>query len=150
MNANNEEYLDSLLNSAKSSDNPQSALSRMATKGGKNSSTSQRKSGAGDIGALVDNSNGENEALNDIGSLLDRLDRDEIIDDRLSSMLDDIQKPTDSGIPTFTVGATPTVDDVRDPEEIALDEAIADAERMDQEAQSGKFSDSSDDEQGQP
>ena len=80
MNANNEEYLDSLLNSAKSSDNPQSALSRMATKGGKNSSTSQRNSGAGDIGALVDNSNGENEALNDIGSLLDRLDRDEIID----------------------------------------------------------------------
>ena len=136
MNSNNEEYLDSLLNSAQksNSNNPQSALSRMSSM--RNSSGSP--SGSGDIGALVNNSNG-NKDLDEIGSLLSKLDADEIVDDRMADLLDDIESPTDPAIPVFRVGADPTSDDVRDPEEIALDEAIADAERMDAEIQSGKF-----------
>ena len=56
MNSNNEEYLDSLLNSAQKSNknNPQSALSRMSSK----HNTSGSQSGSGDISALVNNSNG--------------------------------------------------------------------------------------------
>ena len=136
MNSNNEEYLDSLLNSAQksNSNNPQSALSRMSSM--RNSSGSP--SGSGDIGALVNNSNG-NKDLDEIGSLLSKLDADEIVDDRMADLLDDIESPTDPAVPVFRVGADPTSDDVRDPEEIALDEAIADAERMDAEIQSGKF-----------
>lgn len=136
MNSNNEEYLDSLLNSAQKSNknNPQSALSRMSSK----HNTSGSQSGSGDISALVNNSNG-NEDLNDIGSLLSKLDADEIVDDRMAELLDEIEAPTDPGIPKFRVGEDPNIDDVRDPEEIALDEAIADAERMDAEIQSGKF-----------
>ncbi|MBP3824181.1 MAG: hypothetical protein ILA11_00405 [Butyrivibrio sp.] len=95
-------------------------------------------SGSGDIGALVNNSNG-NKDLDEIGSLLSKLDADEIVDDRMADLLDDIESPTDPAVPVFRVGADPTSDDVRDPEEIALDEAIADAERMDAEIQSGKF-----------
>ena len=136
MNSNNEEYLDSLLNSAQksNSNNPQSALSRMSSM----HNTSGSQGGSGDIGALVSNSNG-NEDLNDIGSLLNKLDSDELVDDKLASLLDDIEEPTDPAVPTFRVGEAPTIEDVRDPEEIALDEAIADAERMDAEIQSGKF-----------
>ena len=136
MNSNNEEYLDSLLNSAQksNSNNPQSALSRMSSM--RNSSGSP--SGSGDIGALVNNSNG-NKDLDEIGSLLSKLDADEIVDDRMADLLDDIESPTDPAVPVFRVGADPTSDDVRDPEEIALDEAIADAERMDAEIRSGKF-----------
>ena len=88
MNSNNEEYLDSLLNSAQksNSNNPQSALSRMSSM--RNSSGSP--SGSGDIGALVNNSNG-NKDLNEIGSLLSKLDADEIVDDRMADLLDDIE-----------------------------------------------------------
>ncbi len=136
MNSNNEEYLDSLLNSAQksNSNNPQSALSRMSSM----HSTSGSQSGSGDISALVNNSNG-NQDLDEIGSLLSKLDADEIVDDKLAALLDDIEEPTDPGIPKFRVGDAPSIEDVRDPEEIALDEAIADAERMDAEMQSGKF-----------
>ena len=136
MNSNNEEYLDSLLNSAQksNSNNPQSALSRMSSMHG----TSGSQGGSGDIGALVNNSNG-NEDLADIGSILSKLDSDELVDDKLARLLDEIEEPTDPGIPKFRIGDSPTIEDVRDPEEIALDEAIADAERMDAEMQSGKF-----------
>ncbi|WP_155828748.1 hypothetical protein [Butyrivibrio sp. XPD2006] len=136
MNSNNEEYLDSLLNSAQksNSNNPQSALSRMSSM----HNTSGSQSGSGDISALVNNSNG-NQDLDEIGSLLSKLDSDEIVDDKLAALLDDIEEPTDPGIPKFRVGDAPSIEDVRDPEEIALDEAIADAERMDAEMQSGKF-----------
>ncbi len=138
MKSNDEEYLDSLLSSARNSNtsNPMSALSRMSGKG--TASGPVGSSGSGDIGALVNNSNG-NEDLNDIGSILDRLDRDELVDDSLSDLLDSISRPTDSRIPKFTVGGAPSAMDVRDPEEIALDEAIADAERLDAEIRSGKF-----------
>ena len=137
MKSNDEEYLDSLLNSAKQSNNSnsQSALSRMSAK---KTSDSPGVDGAEDISELVNNSNG-NQDLDEIGSLLNQLDRDEIIDPKMEELLDNISKPTDSSIPKFTVGSDPTVDDVRDPEEIALDEAIADAERLDAEIQSGKF-----------
>lgn len=137
MKSNDEEYLDSLLNSAKQSNNsnPQSALSRMAAK---RTSDSSGMDGAGDISELVNNSNG-NQDLDEIGSLLDKLDRDEVIDPKMEELLDDISKPTDPGIPKFTIGSSPSVDDVRDPEEIALDEAIADAERLEEEILSGKF-----------
>jgi hypothetical protein len=101
-------------------------------------STSGSQSGSGDISALVNNSNG-NQDLDEIGSLLSKLDADEIVDDKLAALLDDIEEPTDPGIPKFRVGDAPSIEDVRDPEEIALDEAIADAERMDAEMQSGKF-----------
>ncbi len=141
MKSNNEEYLDSLLNSAKSNnDNPQSALSRMASKGNSDTSASISDDNAEDIGALVDNANG-NKDLQEIGDILERLDKDELVDDKMASLLDDIAKPTSSEIPIFTVGNAPSAEDVRDPEEIALDEAIADAERMDAEIQSGKFTD---------
>ncbi|SDA68676.1 hypothetical protein SAMN02910275_02150 [Butyrivibrio sp. INlla18] len=140
MNSNNEEYLDSLLSSAQSNnDNPQSALSRMSGKGRSSSSTLPENGGAGDIGALVNNSNGSNEDLAEIGSILNKLDNDELLDDSMADLLEDIEKKTDPGIPKFTVGNVPSSNDVRDPEEIALDEAIADAERMDAEIQSGKF-----------
>ncbi len=140
MNSNNEEYLDSLLNSAKSNnDNPQSALSRMASKGKGDNSAFDKGSNAEDIGALVENSS-NNEDLKEIGDILGKLDRDELVDDKMASLLNDIEKPISSDVPAFTVGNTPSIDDVRDPEEIALDEAIADAERMDAEIQSGKIS----------
>ncbi len=135
MNSNNEEYLDSLLNSAQKSNNnnPQSALSRMSSRNGSSGN------GPGDIGDLLDNSNGGNSDLNDIGRLLDQLDSGELVDDRMADLLDDIARPTSSSVPTFTVGGTPTSQDVRDPEEIALDEAIANAEKMDAEILSGKL-----------
>ncbi len=137
MNSNNEEYLDSLLNSAqKQNNNTQSALSRFS----KNSSGFSQDNNSGDIGALVSNSGG-NQDLKDIGDLLDKLDAGEIIDDKMGNLLDDIARPIDPGIPSFTIGGKPSIDDVRDPEEIALDEAIADAERMDAEMLSGKFDD---------
>lgn len=140
MNSNNEEYLDSLLSSAQSNnDNPQSALSRMSGKGRSSSSTLPENGGAGDLGALVNNSNGTNQDLAEIGNILNKLDNDEFLDDSMADLLDDIEKETDPDIPKFTVGNVPSSDDVRDPEEIALDEAIADAERMDAEIQSGKF-----------
>ena len=137
MKSNDEEYLDSLLNSAQQSNNsnPQSALSRMS---GRKTSGSASMNGSGDIGALVDNSNG-NQDLSELGSLLDKLDSGVMVDEAMSDLLDDIETPTDSGIPTFTVGGNPSANDVRDPEEIALDEAIADAERLDEEIRSGKF-----------
>ncbi len=135
MKSNDEEYLDSLLSSAQKSNNsnPMSALSRMSGKSNTSGSV-----GSGDIGMLVNNSNG-NQDLNDIGSILDRLDRDELVDDRMSGLLDSISRPTNPGIPKFTVGGNRTSGDTRDPEEIALDEAIADAERLDAEIRSGKF-----------
>ncbi len=138
MKSNDEEYLDSLLSSARNSNNnnPMSALSRMSGKG--SASGSSKMNGSGDLGVLVDNSNG-NEDLNDIGSILDRLDRDELVDDSMSDLLDSIARPTDPGIPKFTIGGNPSSEDVRDPEEIALDEAIADAERMEAEMLAGKF-----------
>ena len=135
MKSNDEEYLDSLLSSAQKSNssNPMSALSRIGGKG-----TFSGSNGSGDIGALVDNSNG-NKDLHDIGSILDKLDRDELVDSSMAGLLDSISRPTNPGVPKFTVGGMPTADDTRDPEEIALDEAIADAERMDAEMRSGKF-----------
>ncbi len=138
MKSNDEEYLDSLLSSARNSNNnnPMSALSRMSGRG--SASGSPKMNGSGDLGALVDNSNG-NEDLNDIGSILDRLDRDELVDDSMSDLLDSIGRPTDPRIPKFTIGGNPSSEDVRDPEEIALDEAIADAERMEAEMLAGKF-----------
>ncbi len=137
MKSNNEEYLDRLLDSAQKSNNnnPQSAISRMSAR---NSSVSGN--GSGDISALVDNSNG-NKDLNDIGDLLNKLDNDELVDDRLAGLLDSISKPTDPKIPKLRVGGDSF--DVRDPEEIALDEAIADAERMEAELLSGKFDNAS-------
>jgi hypothetical protein len=138
MKSNDEEYLDSLLNSAKQSNNsnPQSALSRMSRKS--STSDSSGMDGAGDISELVNNSNG-NQDLDDIGDLLDKLDKDEILDPKMGDLLDSISSPSNPDIPKFTVGSDPSVSDVRDPEEIALDEAIADAERLDAEIQSGKF-----------
>ena len=136
MKSNDEEYLDSLLNSARqsNSNNPGSALSRMSGRGSSGSAN-----GSGDIGMLVSNSGGSNKDLNDIGSILDRLDSNQLIDEDLADFLDDIERPTSSAVPKFTVGGAPSARDVRDPEEIALDEAIADAERLDAEIQSGKF-----------
>ena len=138
MSSDDEKYLDSLLNSARSNNkNPKSAISRMSTKG-TNWSDSGTHDAPGDIGALVDNEN-DNEDLREIGQALDRLDRNEFVDESMANLLDDIESATDPGIPQFSVGGNRTIYDTRDPEEIALDEAIADAERMDAEIQSGKF-----------
>ena len=140
MSSDDEKYLDSLLNSAKSNNkDPQSALSRMSSKGVNWSDSGEQDTAPGDIGALVDNANG-NEELAEIGDALNKLDSNEFVDDGLASLLDGIEKPTDPSIPQFSVGGS--VFDTRDPEEIALDEAIADAERMDAEALSGKFDES--------
>jgi hypothetical protein len=124
MKSNNEEYLDSLLDSAQklNSNNPKSALSRMSGR-----STSGQESG--DLGDLVSNSGG-NKDLEEIGSVLDKLDRNEFVDQRMESLLDSIESPTDPRIPKFTIGDDPSSFDVRDPEEIALDEAIAAVENM--------------------
>ena len=139
MKSNDEEYLDSLLNSAQSNNNnPQSALSRMASRSKQNTSGSAAESGSGDISALVDNSSG-NQDIKEIGNLLNKLDADELVDEGMAKLLDDIDKPTDSSVPAFKVGEEPTGDDVRDPEEIALDEAIADAERMDESIKNGTY-----------
>ena len=134
MKSSDEEYLDSLLNSAKSNSNPQSALSRMSSKANNGNSAELLNSESEDIGALIDNSTGNND-IKEVGDLMDKADRDELIDDALASLLDDIQKPSDPGIPKFTVGNDPTEEDVRDAEEITLDEAIADAEKNDADRQ---------------
>ncbi len=124
MKSNNEEYLDSLLDSAQklNSSNPKSALSRM-------SGRSASGQGSGDLGDLVSNSGG-NKDLEEIGSILDKLDRNEFVDQKMESLLDSIESPTDPRIPKFTIGDDPSSFDVRDPEEIALDEAIAAVENM--------------------
>lgn len=134
MKSSDEEYLDSLLNSAKTNNNPQSALSRMSSKGNNENSADLLDSESEDIGALIDNSTG-NKEIAEVGELMDKADRDELIDDSLASLLDDIQKPTDPSIPTFTVGNDPAGEDIRDAEEIALDEAIADAEKNEADRQ---------------
>ncbi|WP_022778896.1 hypothetical protein [Butyrivibrio sp. AE3009] len=136
----NEEYLDSLLNNVQSNNkDPKSALNRMSTKG---SSDAPSQAADEEMASLVQNSNG-NEDLNEIGSLLNKLEDGEFVDGKMADLLDEIESLTDVGIPKFTVGNEPSHLDVRDPEEIALDEAIADAERMDAEIQSGKFADQS-------
>lgn len=139
MNSNDEEYLDSLLNSARkaNSSNPDSALSRMSARG----SSGSGFDGSGDLGMLVNNSGGSNDDLNEIGALLDKLDNNELVNEKMADLLDDIERPTASSVPKFTVGGQLSSKDVRDPEEIALDEAIADAERLDAEIRSGKFND---------
>ncbi len=142
MSSDDERYLDSLLNSAQSNKNPESALSRMSSKAKGEGNSLASETGSGDLGELVSNSNG-NEDLADIGDLLNKLDSDEIIDEKMADLLDNIESPTDEGIPNFTVGKDVSALDTRDPEEIALDEAIADAERMEAEIQSGKFDDTS-------
>ena len=134
MKSSDEEYLDSLLNSAKTNNNPQSALSRMSSKANNENSADLLDSESEDIGALIDNSTG-NKEIAEVGELMDKADRDELIDDSLASLLDDIQKPTDPEIPTFTVGNDPVGEDIRDAEEIALDEAIADAEKNEADRQ---------------
>ncbi len=135
-----EEYLDSLLSNVQANNNdPKSALSRMSAKGSSAASTSGSDEAMND---LVNNSNG-NKDLNEIGNLLNMLDTGEFVDNKMADLLDDIESAATPGIPKFTVGNEPSQLDVRDPEEIALDEAIADAERMDAEIQSGKFSDQS-------
>ncbi len=141
MSSDDEKYLDSLLNSAQSNKDPQSALSRMSpkAKAGMDASGSM-DTGSGDIGELVNNANG-NDDLNEIGDILNKLDSDEVIDGQMADLLDGIESATDSSIPLFTVGNERTANDTRDPEEIALDEAIADAERLEAEIQSGKFND---------
>ena len=60
MKSNSEEYLDSLLDSAKTNNNnPQSALSRMSSKGSSAGTSAFTDNGnAEDIGALVNNANG--------------------------------------------------------------------------------------------
>lgn len=142
MSSDDERYLDSLLNSAQTNSDPKSALSRMSSKAKDGEETLGSNMESGDIGELVNNANG-NEDLNEIGELLNRLDNDEIIDDKMADLLDNIESPSDNSVPNFTVGNDLSTLDTRDPEEIALDEAIADAERMDAEIQSGKFNDAS-------
>lgn len=142
MSSDDERYLDSLLNSAQSNKNPGSALSRMSSKAKGEGNSLVSETGSGDLGELVSNSNG-NEDLAEIGDLLNKLDSDEIIDEKMADLLDNIESPTDEDIPNFTVGKDVSALDTRDPEEIALDEAIADAERMEAEIQSGKFDDTS-------
>ena len=139
MKSNNEEYLDSLLDSAQKSNNnsAQSALSRISAR----NSSAPGSGGAGDIGALVNNSGGSNNDLNEIGSLLNRLDRDELVDDRMSGLLSDIEKPIDPRVRRLTIGDQNV--DARDAEEIALDEAIADAERKEAELLAGMLNKSS-------
>jgi len=134
MKSSDEEYLDNLLKSAKSNKNPQSALSRMSSKSNDEEPDELLDSESGDISALIDNSTG-NDQIREVGELIDKADRDELIDDALANLLDDIQKPSDPNIPKFTVGNEPTEDSVRDAEEIALDEAIADAEKTDADRQ---------------
>ena len=82
MKSNNEEYLDSLLDSAQKSNssNPQSALSRMSNQ---HSSGSLTEGDSGDISALVQNSGGSNSDLNDIGDMLVKLDRNQLVDSKL-------------------------------------------------------------------
>ena len=139
MKSNDEEYLDSLLNSAQSNNNnPQSALSRMASRSKQNTSGSGTESESGDLSALVENAGG-NQDIKEIGNLLNKLDADELLDDGMAKLLDDIDKPSDASVPVFKVGEEPTGDDVRDPEEIALDEAIADAERIDESIKNGTY-----------
>ncbi len=130
MKSNNEEYLDSLLDSAQklNSNNPKSAISRMS---GRAASGQE----SGDLGDLVRNSGG-NKDLEEIGSLLDKLDRNEFVDQNMESLLDSIEKPTDPRIPKFTIGDDPSSFDVRDPEEIALDEAIVAVENMESQGSS--------------
>lgn len=142
MSSDDERYLDSLLNSAQSNKNPGSALSRMSSKAKGEGNSLASETGSGDLGELVSNSNG-NEDLAEIGDLLNKLDSDEIIDEKMADLLDNIESPTDEDIPNFTVGKDVSALDTRDPEEIALDEAIADAERMEAEIQSGKYDDTS-------
>ena len=138
----NEEYLDSLLNNVQSNNkDPKSALNRMSTKG---SSDAPSQAADEEMASLVQNSNG-NEDLNEIGSLLNMLEDGEFVDGKMADLLDEIESLTDVGIPKFTVGNEPSHLDVRDPEEIALDEAIADAERMD--ADKEKSGDDDDDDQ---
>ena len=147
MSSDDEKYLDSLLNSAQSNKNPQSALSRMSPKGKSDGDTfGSSNSGPEDIAELVDNANG-NDDLNEIGNLLNDLDSGVAVDSKMADLLDGIESATDPSIPLFTVGNERSTLDTRDPEEIALDEAIADAERLEAEIQSGKFNDaqSSDD-----
>ena len=141
MSSDDEKYLDSLLNSAQSNKNPQSALSRMSPKGKSDGDTfGSSNSGPEDIAELVDNANG-NDDLNEIGKLLNDLDSGVAVDSKMADLLDGIESATDSSIPLFTVGNERSALDTRDPEEIALDEAIADAERLEAEIQSGKFND---------
>lgn len=139
MRSNDEEYLDSLLNSAQSNKNPKSAISRMSSKGTLDNDTrGSRNDESGAISELISNSGG-NSDLDEIGDILTKLDKNEVLDNRMSDLLDGIEADSDDTIPQFKVGDTPSAFDTRDPEEIALDEAIADAERMDAEIQSGKF-----------
>ncbi len=139
MRSDDEKYLDSLLNSAQSNNDPKSALSRMSTKAKTDVDTlGSGLNGSGDIGELVNNSNG-NQDLNEIGDVLSRFDRDEVLNDQMANLLDGIETPTDSSVPQFSVGNSISSLAMRDPEEIALDEAIADAEKMNDEYQSGKF-----------
>lgn len=141
MSSDDEKYLDSLLNSAQSNKDPQSALSRMSPKGKSDGDTfGSSNSGPEDIAELVDNANG-NDDLNEIGKLLNDLDSGVAVDSKMADLLDGIESATDPSIPLFTVGNERSASDTRDPEEIALDEAIADAERLEAEIQSGKFND---------
>lgn len=141
MSSDDEKYLDSLLNSAQSNKNPQSALSRMSPKGKSDGDTfGSSNSGPEDIAELVDNANG-NDDLNEIGNILNDLDSGVAVDSKMADLLDGIESATDPSIPLFTVGNERSALDTRDPEEIALDEAIADAERLEAEIQSGKFND---------
>ena len=141
MKSSDEEYLDSLLNSAQSNNNPQSALNRMASKMSQGNSGEPRGGESEGLSALIDNSSG-NKEIQEVGSLLESFDRDELVDDKLANLLDNIQKPTNTEIPKFTVGGEPNINDVRDAEEIALDEAIADAEKAEAELKSSGASDS--------
>ncbi len=142
MSSDDEKYLDSLLNSARSNNkNPKSAISRMSK--GSRSDSGKQNTAPGDIGALVYNES-DNEDLREIGEALDRLDRNELVDEGMADLLDSIETVTDPRIPQFSIGGNPSIYDTRDPEEIALDEAIADAERMDAEIQSGKFDEAPD------
>ncbi|WP_026662746.1 hypothetical protein [Butyrivibrio proteoclasticus] len=141
MSSDDEKYLDSLLNSAQSNKDPQSALSRMSPKGKSDGDTfGSSNSGPEDIAELVDNANG-NDDLNEIGNLLNDLDSGVAVDSKMADLLDGIESATNPSIPLFTVGNERSALDTRDPEEIALDEAIADAERLEAEIQSGKFND---------
>ncbi|MBR4427170.1 MAG: hypothetical protein IKS77_05660, partial [Spirochaetales bacterium] len=110
----------------------------MASRSKQNTSGSGTESESGDLSALVENAGG-NQDIKEIGNLLNKLDADELLDDGMAKLLDDIDKPSDASVPVFKVGEEPTGDDVRDPEEIALDEAIADAERIDESIKNGTY-----------
>ena len=132
MSSDDEKYLDSLLNSARSKNkDPHSALSRMSSKGVNWSDSGSGETAPGDIGALVDNANG-NEDLAEIGEALNRLDKNEFLDEDMAALLDDIEKPTNPSIPQFSVGSNPSIYDTRDPEEKALDEVNYLSRRMSQ------------------